>query len=183
MSDELTLGADEVGGAGGVLSPQEIIRLEIDGMGSAVARYDAIIWKIRSGYVVVIYGAITLASKWLTSDGGGGPGALLPVIVLGFSLAGLAVDATFQRSKFRVIASRNELISTAWKLSRANWARALVEESATRIGKLLEMSGEQQDPATHQRVKDYLRSRDTLGVYAALYAAPVVVAIGVAIAV
>lgn len=41
------------------LNISELIRIELQGKHEASARYDQIIWRIRSGYVVVIYGLLT----------------------------------------------------------------------------------------------------------------------------
>ncbi len=39
-------------------SLDELIRSELEGKNIATGRYDEILWKIRAGYVVVLYGAL-----------------------------------------------------------------------------------------------------------------------------
>jgi hypothetical protein len=160
---------------GSELTTDELIRVGIDGKAAAVARYDVIIWKIRAGYVVVIYGAITAISALSTKSR---PvlkhGWLLPLIVATFSLAAFVIDHTFSRSKFRVVVSRNELVDAAWQILLAASPRSELEQRRVRLRKLSEMSGERDDPATSDTVKAFLRSREMSLIFLSLYVVPVV---------
>jgi hypothetical protein len=42
------------------LSYDELIRLELRGKLLAVERYDSMLWKIRSGYIAILYGTLTI---------------------------------------------------------------------------------------------------------------------------
>jgi hypothetical protein len=42
------------------LASDELIRAELKGEFLAVERYDSILWKIRSGYVVALYGGLAV---------------------------------------------------------------------------------------------------------------------------
>ena len=44
------------------LSLDSLIKDELDGKASAIARYDDIIWKIRTGYAVILYGAVGIVA-------------------------------------------------------------------------------------------------------------------------
>jgi hypothetical protein len=45
------------------LTSDELIRLELRGKLLAIERYDSMLWKIRSGYVVVLYGSLTIVMQ------------------------------------------------------------------------------------------------------------------------
>jgi hypothetical protein len=49
------------------LTSDELIRAELRGKFLAIERYDSMLWKIRSGYVVVLYGALTILGVGGTS--------------------------------------------------------------------------------------------------------------------
>src|SRR5215204_4446808 len=96
------------------LTPDELIRLELRGKFLAVERYDSMLWKIRSGYVVVLYGALTIVggTSGLTATPSLGGNRVLGAALLliwGFSLSGLAVDYFFLKAKFRVVNDVNAL--------------------------------------------------------------------------
>lgn len=48
------------------ITPDELIRSALDGKPQATSGYDAILWKIRAGYVAILYGALGLL---LNKDG------------------------------------------------------------------------------------------------------------------
>jgi hypothetical protein len=116
------------------LAQQEIILREIDGKALAAGRYDDMIWKIRTGYVVVLYGAITLmigqSKAWTDS--------ILEILILsiGFSLLGFAVDWNFRLRQLRVVVDREKLIKSAFDIAGG---QAVDSE---KIKPLLRMSGE-----------------------------------------
>lgn len=96
------------------LTYDELIRLELRGKFLAIERYDSMLWRVRSGYVVVLYGALTILggiSELTPSSGLGSNRALLAALLLtaGFSLTGVAVDYFFLQAKFRVVNDVNAL--------------------------------------------------------------------------
>ncbi len=97
------------------LTVAELIRLELHGKHEALARYDSILWKIRSGYVLVLYGTLSLImGKQINLE------ALDPkhlFLVAGFSLLGYILDKTFRVRQLRVVTARDLLISQAMKLA------------------------------------------------------------------
>jgi hypothetical protein len=94
------------------LTRDELILWELDAKNEAVLRYDATLWKIRSGYVLVLYGALSLLgydvrdSPWLAF-----------VFVLSFSILAFAIDYSFLHSRLRVVAAQNRLMDVALDLA------------------------------------------------------------------
>jgi hypothetical protein len=107
----------------------ELIRSTLDGKVRALSNYDSIIWKIRVGYAIVIFGSLTLL---LGKEGSlvGKEGSLLGreasiiedavwsaglfILVCGFSLAGGWLDYEFSKRKRRVVISRDKLVDYLW---------------------------------------------------------------------
>ena len=116
------------------LSTGELIRLELDGKNVALGRYDTLIWQIRSGFVIILYGALGLLFK----DGLKIKDLDLQVILLvcGFSLLAYAMDLSFRIRQLRVEAAYNHLIDQALKHS----AGETVDIGALR--QLLHLAGE-----------------------------------------
>ncbi len=94
----------------------EVIQDEIKGKKTALGRYDSIIWKIRSGYAVLLYGGLSLTMKQVV-QGDASLRNILPLVtsnfvlllIAGFSLIGLLVDLSFLIQQLRVITATNEL--------------------------------------------------------------------------
>jgi hypothetical protein len=121
----------------------ELIRGGLAGKLVALARYDEIIWKIRAGYVAVLYGMLAFfvgkesnlvefmsSSEVLRS--------LFP-ISLSLSLCAFVVDLAFVLSKLRVVAARNHLSDLAVKRAAGH---KLHESEQDEFTKLLHLSGE-----------------------------------------
>lgn len=128
MSYQIRMDAD--------FSLNELIRTEIDGKNVAGAEYDAIIWKIRSGYAVLLYGAFTVM-------GAGGipvPHAVAYYLtIIGFSMFALYLDLSFVFSRLRLAEDRNALLALALRLSSG----AVPEpEQLVTVKELLMNSGE-----------------------------------------
>jgi len=99
------------------LSVDWLIKDELDGKAAANARYDEIVWKVRTGYAVFLYGsvgvvaalvnqkAIILAHKTALSA---------IVLVLGFSVFGALVDYSFVSAKLRVVKYRDRLVELVY---------------------------------------------------------------------
>jgi hypothetical protein len=108
-----------VGKADRELSLENLIRVALETKLSAIGGYDAIIWKIRAGYVAILYGALTLLL------GVGGPSGLavitgnlvhavsILILILGLSVTAFIVDFSYVRKKLKVIVARDELIDIA----------------------------------------------------------------------
>jgi hypothetical protein len=97
------------------LTTAELIRLEIAGKTVALGRYDTILWQIRSGYVVILYGALSLLFKDGLELEELNDRILL--LVCGFSALAYAMDLTFRIRQLRVVTAYNALVDRALKLS------------------------------------------------------------------
>jgi hypothetical protein len=96
-----------------------LVRLELTGKNVALERYDSILWKIRSGYVVVLYGALSLIFG-KTAEKGVNLTALnsnMLLLIFGFSLLGYFLDINFRIRQLRVVAATNLLADQALKLA------------------------------------------------------------------
>jgi hypothetical protein len=120
------------------LTPAGLIRFELTGKNVALGRYDSILWKIRSGYVVVLYGALSLIFG-KAAERGVDFAALntnMLLLISGFSLLGYFVDISFRIRQLRVVAATNLLADQALKLATGEAVdRGLLRE-------LLQIAGE-----------------------------------------
>ena len=133
----------EVGGPP-KLTSDELIRAELRGKFLAIERYDSMLWKIRSGYVVVLYGALAIlgGTSGLIAMPNADRNRMLfaaVLLVCGFSLCGLAVDFFFLRAKFRVVNDANELTDLALRVATG---KTTIEAEYDRLQELLRNSGE-----------------------------------------
>lgn len=125
------------------ISVDELIRGQLAGKLIALARYDEIIWKVRAGYVAVVYGMLAffvgkeskLTEVLNSADLLHG---LLPIAV-SLSVCAFLVDVAFVLSKLRVVAARNRLSDIA--MSRAA-GHELRESEIEELATLLHLSGE-----------------------------------------
>ncbi len=120
-----------------------LIRGELAGKSAAIARYDAILWKLRSGYIVVLYGLVTvLAGKdfQLACVGGQAAGPVaMTLVAWGVSASAFLVDLGFLLAKLRVVAARNRLADLALALAVGQAGPSCVPDE---VRELLHISGE-----------------------------------------
>jgi hypothetical protein len=94
-----------------------LIKDELDGKADAIARYDDMLWKIRSGYAVLLYGAVGIVAG-LVNKGivelDTETAASISVLIFGFSAFAAFLDYSFMRSKLRVIDYRDRLTVLAY---------------------------------------------------------------------
>jgi hypothetical protein len=136
------------------LTYAELIRTELKGKFAAVERYDSMLWKIRSGYIVILYGALGLlgqkgfipkeivAERWLL---------LTLLLVGGFSLSAFIVDMGFIAAKLRVVKQSDLLYDLAVDLASGENAigTATLNQAQTDAGKLKDLlhnAGESRKP-------------------------------------
>jgi len=139
------------------LTMDDLIRLELQGTMSALARYDSILWKIRSGYIMILYGALTiLGGKELTFNVPLG-NSLLPLIILmlvwGFSVCAFLADFTFQQSKLRVVTKCNRLYDLAVDMSGGTKSKGDME---VELRALLHLAGESRNKVDSKLLKSTL---------------------------
>jgi hypothetical protein len=126
------------------LTSDELIRTELRGKFLAIERYDSMVWRIRSGYVVVLYGSLTIlgGTSGLVNISTVDSNRMLlvaVVLVFGFSLCGLAVDFFFLRAKFRVVHDANDLKDLALRVAAG---KTNIETEYDVLQELLHISGE-----------------------------------------
>ena len=96
----------------GFLTLSELLTLELSGKKVAMGRYDEILWKIRSGYLVVLAGTlgffVTKGSDLILT-------AELLAIIIWFSFVAWIVDIAFRRRQLRVVKAYNDLVAAAIK--------------------------------------------------------------------
>ena len=96
---------------------EDVIMQEISGKNAAIHAYDGIVWKIRSGYLALVFGGWAILLKGL-ADGTLDKSNIVVVVVsmflvsLGMSFGGCFVDCNYVRRKFRVILALNDLIGS-----------------------------------------------------------------------
>ena len=97
-----------------------LISSELEGKLKAISGYDDMLWKIRSGYIAILYGipAIFLGTegvpslKELMADSGR---ALFILLLLsGFSLSAFIIDSSYLAKKLKVIVTRDLLVKSAF---------------------------------------------------------------------
>jgi hypothetical protein len=102
------------------LTRAKLISSELEGKLKAISGYDEMLWKIRSGYVAILYGipAIFLGTegvpnlKEVMADSGR---ALLILLLLGgFSLSAFIIDSSYLAKKLKVIVTRDLLVKSAF---------------------------------------------------------------------
>jgi hypothetical protein len=85
----------------------ELVRSEIAGKIVALNRYDEIIWKIRTGYVLILYGTFGfLLGKGQKLDR---LNLQILVLICGFSVLAYFVDLTLRIRQLRVVTAVNLL--------------------------------------------------------------------------
>ena len=103
------------------LTRDELIKLELQGKGEAVAGYDEILWKIRTGYAAVLYGSLTLVSGLGATERWGlsfpRAGTVAYILIIGFTVCAVVLDWSFLRRKLRVIQARDKLMKLGLKMT------------------------------------------------------------------
>src|SRR5687767_12965511 len=96
-----------------ILTISELIRSQLTGKGGALDRYDSFLWRIRTGYVLVVYGSIGLFTGTQRGISFAGTAenqaSLLAILfsIIGFSVCAIVLDAGFIVAKLRVVNDYN----------------------------------------------------------------------------
>jgi len=127
------------------LSIDNLLKGELQGKAGAIAKYDEMLWKVRTGYAVLLYGAIGVVAglvnqKAVSLDSRVAWAAV--VLILGFSLFGALLDYAFMAAKLRVVKYRDRLTELAW--SRA-MSIPLTEGENQELLECLKNSGERKE--------------------------------------
>lgn len=120
----------------------EIVRSGLDDKIKAIHDYEDIIWKIRSGYIVILYGALTFI---LGKEGVPDICAItrpftkalaLFSLVFGLSLSVFLIDFGYVRKRLKIVVARNKLIELACKKEFD------IKSEEKEMQKLLDVAGE-----------------------------------------
>lgn len=100
--------------------PDRLITSSLASKLDAINKYEEILWKVRSGYLAILYAGLTFlvgntgltnlerAAKDTTAS------VTILFLILGFSLSAFSVDFAYLRKKMRVIVIRDMLVEAAY---------------------------------------------------------------------
>lgn len=109
---------------------ERLILGEIEGKNGAIHAYDGMVWRIRSGFLTLLFGGWAIVLKGIVESADKQPGEYQPLawglflFSLGFALGARYVDRNCVRRKFRVIAAlgikrgRSRIVDSAGKDQR-----------------------------------------------------------------
>jgi hypothetical protein len=129
------------------LTREGLIQAGLEGKDKAIAAYDEMLWKIRTGYAAVLYGVFTLVvslgdkKNWVLSLDKTELVAL--TLITGFTICAAVLDFSVLRSKFRVIQAKEELVDLALQLASGG---KLEDWRGNSLNTLLHNSGEGEAP-------------------------------------
>jgi hypothetical protein len=123
------------------LSSDELIHSGLSDQVTAIARYEDVIWKIRTGYAVVLYGALTLiiGKEGSRSFAESPQHMVLILLVVGLSLSVFLIDLSYVRKKLKFVVAREMLIELAFKSDRD---LETSDEDRDRLKAILHVAGE-----------------------------------------
>jgi hypothetical protein len=94
---------------------EKLVLAEVEGKKAAIQSYDGIIWKIRTGYLTLLFAGWAILLKSI-ADAAEKPGSQYVVLIVamflfsaGLALGGYFVDRTYTKRKARVISAQNAL--------------------------------------------------------------------------
>ena len=122
-----------------------LIKDELDGKANAIARYDDMLWKIRSGYAVILYASIGLIAGLVNEESidlNKTTAIAISVLIFGFSAFATFLDYSFMRSKLRVVGYRDRLTALAYKMGGGT---DLSDKEKTVLFECLKNSGERRE--------------------------------------
>ena len=95
---------------------EQIVLGEIEGKNRAIHAYDGIVWKIRSGFLTLLFGGWSILLTGIVDSKDRSPADYRPLawglslFSVGFAFGARYVDRSYIRRKFRVIPALNRLI-------------------------------------------------------------------------
>ena len=95
---------------------EELIKMELAAKNNAQGGYDSILWKIRSGYAILLYGSLSLivtsVDKKIISLTPTKTLIILSTLIVGFSIFIAFLDYYFLKCKIRVVDGANKRLPT-----------------------------------------------------------------------
>ena len=95
--------------------------MNLDGKASAIAKYDDMLWKIRSGYAVILYASIGLIAGLVNEESiklNLNTAFSISVLIFGFSAFATFLDYSFMKSKLRVVSYKDRLTKLAYRRAK-----------------------------------------------------------------
>lgn len=127
------------------LTLDELIRSQLRGKSNALKRYDQSLWRVRSGYVIVQYGLLTiLAHQDYEFSGVIGSVAAIEIgfwMSFGLSACALLIDLKFLGSRMLVVEARDLLSDLALEIATRSRER---DQIVGELRALLRLPGEGQ---------------------------------------
>ena len=139
------------------ITVDNLIKDELDGKSNAIAQYDIMLWKIRSGYAVFLYASIGLIIGLVNENVinlSPNTAVSLSILVFGFSAFATFLDYSFMHSKLRVVDYRNRLKTLAYKLATG---AELEGEDHNELLECLKNSGERREKIRWERWSGFWR--------------------------
>src|ERR1041385_7240046 len=134
------------------LTRDGLIQAALQGKDKAIAAYDDMLWKIRTGYAAVLYGTFTLVVSLGDKKNWPLPftrvGLVAVTLICGFTCCAAALDFSILSAKFRVIQAKEELMDLALSLASGE---AIEKWSGTPLQTLLHNSGEDRSEIRWER--------------------------------
>ena len=127
------------------VSIDSLVKDELNGKAGAIAKYDEMLWKIRTGYAVLLYGAIGIVAGLVNQKAvslNSRVAWAAVVLIMGFSVFGALLDYLFMVAKLRVVKYRDRLTELAW--SRA-MSKESTEDENRDLLECLKNSGERKE--------------------------------------
>ncbi len=103
------------------ITVDNLIKGELDGKSIAIARYDEMLWKIRTGYAVFLYGALGIIGGLVSNNIlrlNAMTAYSIIILIFGFSSFAALIDYSFMVSKLRVVNYRDRLIELAYSRAK-----------------------------------------------------------------
>lgn len=98
---------------------EKIVLGEIEGKNRAIHAYDGMVWKIRTGFLTLLFGGWAILLKGIVDSKDASPatyGTLIGglfLFSLGFAFGAWYIDRSYVRRKFRVILALDRLMDEA----------------------------------------------------------------------
>jgi hypothetical protein len=126
------------------LTLHEFILFELRGKNVAIGRYDTILWRIRSGYLIVVYGSLLLlfGKEGVLTGIADSPAVATAALgtVLFVSTALYLIDLGFRLRQLRVVAARDRLTDIAFAFATGEAVKG------NELRRLLHIAGESSMP-------------------------------------
>lgn len=146
---------------------KQVIMDKIAGKNKAIHAYDGIIWKVRTGFLTLIFAGWGIVVSGLIRENVNLAQIQLFILMLilwfisaGLALAGFFIDGNYVQRKFRVIHDLNKILEILPQLRQKE-----IEGYVTQLGQYIRVSGDSGD-TSYSRTPGYASAASvTLWIY------------------